>query len=199
MKVVLPALAVVLLGLVVAWPKLSQEESGFQIGFARLPSKEVETLAMRNARYYGTDESNRPYAVSADMAIQENGRSETIHLQSPKADFTTSTGANVVIDAESGLYNKVNNTLLLSGGVNLYHDSGTELHTATATIDLAHSSARGTDPVTGNGPQGQIDASGFEITDKGRTLVFTGKSRLSLRAIGAQPTSRGKSQGAPAR
>jgi len=204
MKIALPSLALVLLALLVAWPRLTVENSGFQIGFARLPSKEVETLAMQNPRYFGISESNRPFAVSADLATQENGRSDIVHLDNPKADFTTSNGANVVIEAESGLYQKVNNTLILSGNVNLYHDSGTELHTNSATIDLARSAAHGDDPVTGNGPQGRIDAAGFNITDKGRTLTFTGKSNMSLRSVGSSASKTSKTgktqpQGAPHR
>ncbi|CCG42524.1 LPS export ABC transporter periplasmic protein LptC [Magnetospirillum molischianum] len=199
MKIVLPSLTVVLLALLVAWPKLTMEQNGFQIGFARLPSKEVETLAMHNPRYFGINEGNRPYSVSADLATQENGRSETIHLDNPKADFTTSSGANVVIEADSGLYQKATNTLLLTGNVNLYHDSGTEMHTNSATIDLAHSTAHGNDPITGNGPQGRIDAAGFDITNKGRTLTFTGKSQMSLRGVGSPAKKSGKTQtqGAP--
>lgn len=204
MKIVLPSLALVLLALLVAWPRLTMVESGFQIGFARLPSKEVETLAMQNPRYFGINETNRPYAVSADLATQENGRGDIIHLDNPKADFTTSSGANVVIEADSGLYQKANNTLLLSGNVNLYHDSGTELHTSSATIDLAHSTAHGDEPVTGNGPQGRVDAAGFDVTDKGRTLTFTGKSTMSLRGVGSSAGKTGKPgktqpQGAPHR
>jgi lipopolysaccharide export system protein LptC len=204
MKIVLPSLTLVLLALLVAWPRLTVEESGFQIGFARLPSKEVETLAMQNPRYFGINETNRPFAVSADLATQENGRSDIVHLNNPKADFTTSSGANVVIEADSGLYQKASNTLLLTGNVNLYHDSGTELHTNSATIDLAHSAAHGTDPVTGNGPQGRVDAAGFDITNKGRTLTFTGKSTMSLRSAGASASKTSKTgktqpQGAPHR
>jgi len=201
MKIVLPSLSLVLLALLVAWPRLTMEENGFQLGFARLPSKEVETLAMQSPRYFGINETNRPYAVSADLATQENGRSDIIHLDNPKADFTTASGANVVIEADSGLYQKASNTLLLTGNVNLYHDSGTEMHTSSATIDLAHSSAHGDEPVTGNGPQGRIDAAGFDITNKGRTLTFTGKSKMSLRGVGSPASKSGKTQpqGAPHR
>jgi len=181
MKVVLPALAVVLLGLVVVWPNLALDKSGFQVGFARLPSKEVDTLAMRNAQYYGLNQANRPYALSADLAVQDQtGDGEQVHLDKPLADFTTASGANVVINANNGLYRKAEKTLLLTGDVSLYHDSGTELHTSAAVVDLARSVVHGTEPVTGHGPQGTIDAEGFEITDKGQDLSFTGKSRMTL-------------------
>jgi lipopolysaccharide export system protein LptC len=182
MKVLLPSLAAVLLGLVVVWPRLMLEDKRFQLGFAKLPSKEVETLAMQNPRYYGLDDSNRPFTVTADWARQEPGSSDLITLEAPKADFMSNSGANVVLDATQGLYRQPQKLLDLSGGVNLYHDAGYEIHTPTAVIDLAKGSARGIDPVTGHGPQGAIEAEGFEIAGKGKLITFAGKSHLSLRA-----------------
>jgi lipopolysaccharide export system protein LptC len=74
--------------------------------------------------------------------------------------------------------------------VNLFHDAGYELHTATATVDLGHNTARGTDPVEGHGPQGRIQAEGFEIRGTGHEIVFTGKSQLNLRGATPKKASR---------
>ncbi len=190
MKVLLPSMAALLLGLVVVWPKLAFDDKRFQIGFAKLSSKAVESLAMQNARYFGLDESNRPFAVTSEQAVQEPGNSDLIHLQAPKADFTSTSGANIVVDGATGLYHQAAKTLDLSGGVNLFHDSGYELHTPTATIDLAHNSALGTDPVEGFGPQGRIESMGFALAGMGKEIIFTGKAHLSLR--GASPKGQGK-------
>lgn len=190
MKVALPALAALLLGLIVIWPRLTLEDKRFQVGFARLSTKEVETLAMKNARYYGLDESNRPYAVTSDSAVQEPGNSDLIHLDAPKADFTSNSGANILVDGAKGLYRQSSKTLELSGGVNLFHDAGYELHTASATIDLARNSARGVEPVNGFGPQGAIRSAGFELSGKGQAIIFTGKAHLTLMA--ASPKGRDK-------
>ncbi|CAA7613078.1 conserved hypothetical protein [Candidatus Terasakiella magnetica] len=195
MKIALPSLAAILLGLVVVWPKLTLEDSRFQVGFAKLPSKDVETLAMQNARYYGVDESNRPFAVSSDLAVQEPGDRDLIRLKAPKADFTSTGGANIVVDALSGIYHQSSKLLDLTGEVNLYHDAGYELHTASATIDLGRNLARGVEPVEGHGPQGQIRSMGFELQGKGREITFSGKSHLTLR--GASPKT--QSKGAPRR
>jgi len=191
MKLALPALAALLLALVVAWPKLTQEDKRFQVGFARLSSKDVEALAMNNARYYGLDESNRPYAVTSDSATQEPGNSDLIHLDAPKADFTSSSGANILMDGARGLYRQSTKTLELSGGVNLFHDAGYELHTASAVIDLARNTARGTEPVNGFGPQGAIRSAGFELSGKGHSIIFTGKAHLTLMATSPKGRDKG--------
>ncbi|MBI3444476.1 MAG: LPS export ABC transporter periplasmic protein LptC [Magnetospirillum sp.] len=199
MKIAMPAAAAVLLGLVMIWPKLSQMESGFKIGFAKLSTKAVETLAMQNARYFGVDDSNRPFAVTAETALQQPGSQDLIYLTLPKADFTSNSGANIVVDAQTGLYHQAAKVLDLAGGVNLFHDSGYELHTATATMDLAHNTGRGTDPVEGQGPQGRIQSLGFEITGKNHDITFTGKSQLTLRAVSAKGAGKGQGKGAKTR
>lgn len=192
MKVLLPSLAAILLGLVAVWPKLALEDKRFQVGFAKLSTKEVETLAMQNPRYYGLDESNRPYTVTSDWARQEPGNSEVIRLEGPKADFLTNSGANVVLDAAQGIYRQSQKTLDLSGGVNLFHDAGYEIHTPTAQVDLGKNSAKGVQPVTGHGPQGAIEAEGFELSSKGKVITFAGKSHLSLRAVTKTKDKKGK-------
>jgi lipopolysaccharide export system protein LptC len=196
MKIALPALAALLLGLVVVWPKLSRLDSGFKLGFANLSPKSVDTLVMKNARYFGVDESNRPFAVTADTATQMPGNQDLIHLANPKADFTSTSGANIVVDAVAGIYHQSTKVLDLSGGVNLFHDSGYEIHTPTATIELAANAARGFEPVEGHGPQGAIRSSGFEITGKRHDITFTGKSQLNLRAVSHKAQDKGRSKGA---
>jgi lipopolysaccharide export system protein LptC len=199
MKIALPCAAALLLGLVMAWPKLTQEDGRFQIGFAKLPSKEVETLSMKNARYFGVDETNRPFAVTSDVATQEPGNSDLVHLKAPKADFTSAGGANIVVDAETGLYRQAAKMLDLAGGVNIFHDAGYELHTATATLDLGGNAARGTDPVDGHGPQGHIESQGFELSGKSHQIMFSGKAHLTLRAASPRsnkPNNKPKKKGA---
>lgn len=190
MKVALPSLAALLLGLVVVWPKLALEDKRFQVGFAKLSSKQVETLAMHNARYFGLDESNRPFAVTSELAVQEPGNPDLIHLQAPKADFTSTSGANIVVDGATGLYHQFTKTLELAGGVNLFHDAGYELHTPTAVVDLNRNAAKGVEPVHGHGPQGRIESMGFELAGKGKEIIFSGKAHLTLR--GASPKGQGK-------
>ncbi|WP_096703234.1 LPS export ABC transporter periplasmic protein LptC [Magnetospirillum sp. 15-1] len=196
MKIALPALAALLLGLVVVWPKLSRLDSGFKLGFANLSPKAVDTLVMKNARYFGIDESNRPFAVTAETATQAPGDQDLIYLVNPKADFTSTSGANIVVDAVAGIYHQSTKVLDLSGGVNLYHDTGYEIHTPTATVELANNSARGFDPVEGHGPQGAISSAGFEITGKRHDITFTGKSQLNLRAVSHKAQDKGRGKGA---
>lgn len=186
MKVLLPALAVVLLGMVVAWPRLSSDEERFQLNFADISQRAVENLQMVNARYYGIDNRNHPFTVTADLAREEPPGSGIMALEHPKADFTTREGHGVYVEAARGYYRQKEQVLDLEGEVSLFHDEGYELHTEKARVDLVRSLAEGRVPVTGNGPQGRLQGQGFRLLEKGRQIEILGRSGLSLKGAGGK-------------
>lgn len=181
MKILLPSLAAVLLGLVVAWPRLAVEDERFHVGWANLSPKSVESLAMVNARYFGIDESNHPFTITSKKAVQVDSQSGIVELAEPQADFTSRDGSAVFVQADRGYYHQKEQLLDLAGSVSLYHEKGYELHTEAAYIDLKAQTARGDVAVDGQGPQGRVEGEGFEIRDKGGDVMVTGRSTLVLR------------------
>lgn len=182
-KVMLPAAAVGLIASVILWPHLRTEDLRFRIGFAALKSNVDGDPNLLNPRYVGTDKDNQPYAVTADIAkkLDGEGMDVRIGLELPKADITLKDGTWLVLTAENGIYARRNKTLDLSGAVNLFHDSGYEFRTDKAQVDLARGVAEGNRPVKGQGPFGTLNAEGFRLLNKGRTIVFTGKSKMVLK------------------
>lgn len=180
LKVLLPALAVALVLLVVAWPQLVPDERQFRIGVAEISLEQAESLSMLNARFDGLDSNNQPFTVTADLATQDSGDSPVVDLELPKADITMHDGTWLAVTANSGRYQREDGVVDLNGDVVLFHDQGFEFRTDTATVDLNASEARGSDPVHGQGPLGILDAEGFRLVDKGQRIFFTGKSRLII-------------------
>jgi lipopolysaccharide export system protein LptC len=187
MKMVLPALAVVLLGLVVAWPRLHLDDDRFRVGFAGISAKSVQNLAMVNARYFGVDKNNKPFTVTADRAEQAEGKPDEINLDQPKADFTSRDGAGVFLGADRGNYHQKAQLLDLANNVSLYHEKGYELHTEQAQVNLGDNTAWGDHPVQGQGPQGRLQGEGFRIRDRGGDVLITGRSNLTVRGASAKP------------
>lgn len=181
MKVLLPSLAALLIGLMVAWPQLTRQDDRFSVGFAKLDPKSVDTLSMVNPRYFGSDDKRQLYTVTADVATQADPSAMVIALESPKADVTLKSGKGVVLNADVGYFRQKDQTLDLMGQVDLYHDDGYEMHTSSARVDLAAGTAQGDQPVQGHGPFGQLDAEGFRMTDKGRLVYFTGHAKAVLK------------------
>lgn len=184
MKLVLPTMAVALLGLVLAWPRLTGGDDRFKVGFASLSPDSVESLSMVNARFFGVNSRNQPFTVTADVATEDSPETGLIVLDQPKADFLTPKGAGVYIEAHRGFYDQKQQLLDLEGEVNLYHEDGYEMHTEKARIDLKTSTAEGHVPVKGQGPKGRIDGQGFRILEKGAEIHITGRSTLNLNGAG---------------
>lgn len=181
-KVMLPVTAVGLIALVILWPHLRTEDLRFRIGFAAIQSNVEGDPNLLNPRYVGTDDDNQPFAVTADIAkkLDGEGLDVRIGLELPKADITLKDGSWLVLTADNGIYARREKTLDLAGSVNLFHDSGYEFRTEKATVDLSQGVAKGDVPVKGQGPFGTLQAEGFRLLNKGRTIVFTGKSKMFL-------------------
>lgn len=191
LKVALPLVALILLGLVLAWPRLVPDPREFRLGTGGGSGKitstgEGETSRMLKPRFVGMDQSNQPFAVTADAATHA-GSADRILLAEPKADVTTRDGSWVSVEAREGLYDRIKQTLGLRGEVSVFHDAGYEFHTAAADIDMMAGTATGTVPVEGQGPFGHLTAEGFQILDKGARILFTGKARVELRPDAVRP------------
>ena len=180
MKVLLPTVAALLIALILVWPYLGSEDLRFRLSFAALTANENEDPSMVNPRYLGIDGENQAFSITADLARRLAEGSSAVELEMPKADITLSDGTWLVVTANSGVYKQIKKTLELTGAVNMFHDSGYEFTTSKVRIDLEKGIAEGDAAVKGQGPFGDLSGEGFRLIDKGRTIVFTGKSKLVI-------------------
>jgi lipopolysaccharide export system protein LptC len=180
MKFGLPMVAVLLIVIVVVWPQLKPTDSRIRIGFGSVNAREAMDPGMINPRYFGIDEGNLPYSITADLAKNVTKNSGEVELEMPKADLTLKDGSWLVLTAQNGVYDREAKAMLLNGEVNLFHDSGYEIRTEKAVIDLDVGEASGTLPVVGHGPFGELRSEGFQLKDKGATVFFSGKAKLTI-------------------
>lgn len=190
MKLVIPFAAIGLAGMVAAWPLLQSHIEGDQRGDSSISLGEAEKLRMVEARFTGTERSALPYSLSANLATQESPGADVILLNRPQADIFLEDGTWLALAANNGRYSQNDQILELSGSVNLFHDSGYEIHSEGARLHLADGTAETNTPVTGQGPFGKLEAQGFLILDKGRTIRFTGATKLVIYPDAAAPGSR---------
>ncbi len=181
LKRALPASGLALLLLIAMWPRLAPLWERMRVGFPAIDLREARQLRMINPRYAGVDRLGRPFVVTAAVGRQVPDRQDLMSLEAPRADMETHSGADVVITAATGVYQSQAQLLDLFGKVTLVHQNGTRFVTNTARVDVANNAVRGTDPVEGHGPSGDVKAQGFRVLDKGDTIIFTGKSDLLLR------------------
>jgi len=184
MKVGLPIIALLVVVMVLAWPRLKTSTESFPISFSSLGEDEDGATGMVNARFVGTDGENRPYVITASTASQSNASGDVITLNMLQADMTLRSGTWLTMTADKGRYYRVADRLELVGPVDVFSDLGYEFHTGDTTIDLAASVADSPHPVSGQGPFGVISARSFRMTDKGRRLLFEGEVKLTIDPTG---------------
>ena len=181
MKFVLPAIAFLLVTLVMLWPQIKEAEKGVARSImSSLSVEDIENLQIVRPRFTGVDEDDNPFMLTADLARQESAKADLVTLVAPKADITLEGGAWVAMTAKAGAYYQKDKILHLTGEVSLFHDDGYSVQTDEARIDLESGNAEGNQPVIGEGPLGTLRSEGFRVRDKGDRMMFTGKSRLVI-------------------
>ena len=89
-------------------------------------------------------------------------------------------GSWVYLSADQGRYDKPRGHLDLAGDVTIYHDNGTMMRTAAASVEIEAGAASGDRPVAAQGPFGTLTAEGFRLTERGAVVVFTGQAHAVL-------------------
>ncbi len=200
MRIGLPVLAGVLVLLVFILPQFTGDEDRFRVGKVTETLKETaaDALSMVNARYFGTDAKGQPFSVTAKGVKERPAPDKRIELTAPQADITLTNGDWLSVTAGAGLYNRETETLDLSNDVSLFQDKGYEMHTAALSIRLKDSAATSTTPVQSQGPFGELAAQGFELSNKGGNVMFTGPATLTLNGTmkADSPTTDGRTSGA---
>ena len=167
---------------VVAWPYLygrSNTPSQFDLPTTGIEIKDGRPT-MTNARFLATDGSGQPYTITADLAWQEQGAEDIIFMEVLEGDILLVSGAWMTLSADRGVFDQAEQRLILESNVSLFSDSGYEMHTSKAEIDLASGTAQGDMQVVGQGPAGLLTASGFDILDSGDRLRFTGPVHMTV-------------------
>ncbi len=179
LRLLLPLLAGALLVLAMIWPQLDWRNVVLSDDpETKIDIHDAQQLRMRNAKLVGVDEDNQPFKVSAVEARQGADGINTVLLNRPAGEIAMKDGAELTMQADSGLYNRKEDRLELSGAVTVTHGDGYRLQTESATVMMKSGRAIGNQLIDGYGPEGLIQGEGFEILDKGKTVRILGKSRL---------------------
>jgi lipopolysaccharide export system protein LptC len=176
LKYVLPAIAVVLITVVMLWPDMHRR-GGFQISFAGIAEGEDGSVGMAGGQLHGIDRKGQPYTITAALAVPEKGNPDVMRLERPQADITTLRGAWISIRADRGTLDRAKHTLALFGNIDVFNDTGFEFHGQSARIDMKAGTIVSNEAVDGQGPLGHLTASALRGEDRGRHLFFEGPVR----------------------
>lgn len=181
--ILLPVLALVVVGLVLAWPHVLPGPGGIAVPtFVPGDADEPDRLRMDSPRYVGETGNKRPYEVTASSASLDPLEANVVHLDQPAADIAVGVDGEVRLKAENGTYNRDSERLLLDGGIEVITSTGYRFVTPSARVNLAQGQIHGSEPIAGEGPAGTLSADRFEIHDAGDVIRFDGRVKVTVLA-----------------
>lgn len=160
MRALFPAAAAGVAVAVVAWPMVNGADHRVDVVLGADGIEIGDRDEAVRPRFESTDSSERPYTVNAALAWRPQTGAGRVFLEGPEADLTASDGGRMTVAAERGILDRDRETLHLSGGVDVWTESGLELRTEAARFDLRTGRATTEDRVRGRGRWGEIDAVG---------------------------------------
>ncbi len=177
LKVLLPSLAALLVGLVILWPQLqARQDEAISIGSETDAAPQDQMMV--NPRFFTVDGKGEPLNMTAEIAYELPGESRRIRLNNVKADLVLKDNRFLALDAAAAVYFQSKDAVELSESVNLYSEDGFELNTTQAQIGLKDQNLKGTAETFIRTPAGTAVSDGFEITDGGTIVRLTGKTKV---------------------
>lgn len=174
----LGVLALVLLVSLIAWPLLTKDRSGIRVSFVdkgnnKNPQQPATSPVMNNPEYRGVTQNGDQFKLNGLRATQVTSTLVRVDNIEGQLLRTGSTGW-YALSADQGEYHQDTKIIELSGNVNVLNDGGYNFVTSKATINASTSDISGNEQISGTGPMGNLLASGFEIVDSGRHIIFKG-------------------------
>jgi len=171
LRIVLPAAIAVILALMIGWMVFGAALA--RLGDPRLGGDAL--IHMTNAQFFGRDSAGRPYVLGAAEASRNDRDLKLITLRGPSLTLDNGGERPNRMTADGGLYREDSRIVSLQGHVVVQTSQGDVFRTDKAVIDTVQGSVAGPDPVTGDGPTGEISAQTFGVYDHGARVVFRGE------------------------
>ena len=181
LRYALPALAALMIGLVVGWPQLIGGGAGLiapMLSSDQLDGADV--MHMNNPRYVSRTSGAEPIGVSARSAYVDPAQPNRIHLERVAAEFARAGQRDIQLLAGAGVYDRAAEDVDLRGGVELTTSDGYRFETPSVILHLQRGQALGDEPIAGAGPSGTLEAERFAFEDGGERLRFMGRVRVTL-------------------
>ena len=154
-----------------------------------------DELIMQNPNLSGYT-SGRAYHVVAERAVQKVDTPDVINLENLSARITDDNEDWVTVDAKTGRFNQTEETLDLTGAVDVHSSLGYGLTTEAVDIEMKQGYMKTRTPVHIRSKDVDLQAQTLEAINNGEQFRFTGGVKLridrSMMNAPAQETSAGQ-------
>lgn len=182
LRLALPILALVLVAAFLFNTKSNQTDDAFLDDFKDMTAT-AEELRMANPRFAGTDDSGKPFEITANAAVQNTSIKDLVTLERPRA-VQGHNSETTVVTAEKGVYRSEANILELEDDVTLEHEVGADTYTfrsPAATVAIKDEIVTSDAGVGGEGSDGStLAADRMKAYNAEGRVVFEGNVRMRI-------------------
>ena len=179
-KIALPSIAALLIGLLIVMPGLQTESERLALDITRPKKGELEKLHMEKTSFYITDAENKVNNFNADNIDETSPGSKILKLKNPNGILPNPDNTWVNIQSPSGYYDQNKSLLRLLDGVELFYSNGATATSEEMFFDFKQSKAYSVKPTTVDDESGHIEAQGFEYYQDKDLLIFKGKTHIIM-------------------
>jgi lipopolysaccharide export system protein LptC len=179
MKKLLSLGAFLTIAAVLAFFFVARQPKQLQLAYEKL-GRVQNDLAMVKPRLTGSDSKGNPFVISADVAVQDAHNPKKASLKNMDADLSLGRQGWLNARGKRGMVDMAAGRLEVTGGIDVFTDTGYELHSNSASMDLKQSVIHGHETVTGHGPDGTLRADTFHADRLANILTLDGHVHMTL-------------------
>ena len=163
----------------VLWLGLFNQQDEIRLEISDLKVDETGDVELTGAVYRGQTARGEPFEITANVARErEDG---VVDLSSPTAQLRRASGDIMDISSATGVYSPAQTEIELFGDVVITsRDTGLVMQAEEVLANLEAGNMVSETPVRVESDDGVIVARGMQVTERGRMIIFTGKTRLTL-------------------
>ena len=139
-------------------------------------------IRMTNPHFFGRDNQGRAYTLGARDAARDERSLQVVLLQFPSLIMDVGGQHPQNLTADSGVYHEDTRMLLLRGHVRGANAAGEKFATDQALVDTKTGMVKGPQSLAAQTAQGTVNSNGYDVYNKGQTVVFKGGVHAQLKA-----------------
>lgn len=180
-KLILPAFAAIILGIMVIFPLLKKTENNLNFDIT-LPKKgELEKLHIENTVFNITDADNKISRITADNIDETEPQSKVVKLVNPRGKLPLKNGAFADMHSTSGFFDQKHNRITMLDDVFINYNDEMDIKTSRATYDFNQHRGKGNAEIEAEGIHGKMRAQSFEFDTKNEIYKLFGDSFLDIK------------------
>ena len=177
-KLVLPALVAGVILLLAIAPFGKKGDVSFILDKNKVAEAQ-ERMRVEVARYSGEDNQGRPFAITANRAIQQSSELPVVVIEGMAARLDLANGPLSIV-ADHGRYDLDAHTVQVDGPVRVTGPDGYRLETSDVAVDLTTRTLASAGRAEGAMRLGQFSAGHLTADLGARQIALTGGARLKI-------------------